>query len=65
MDMESVNYGYGICKLRVRNLYITDTESVNYGYGICKPHTLRHFSVFTDMKCVNQAPYPSFLFLRI
>ena len=54
--MESVNYRNGI---------FTDMESVNYGYGICKPSTLRHFSVFTDTESVNQAPYTTFLFLRI
>ena len=54
-DMQCVNkdfmdYGYAM-----RNDFM-DMQSVM---------TLRIFSVFTDMKSVNQAPYGTFLFLRI
>ena len=54
--MESVSYRNGI---------FSDMESVNYRYGICKPSTLCHFSAFTDTESVNQAPYVTFLLLRI
>ncbi len=51
VNQEFMNYGYAMCN-----------HFKNYGYGIRKPSTLRHFSLFTDMESVNQAPYATFLF---
>ena len=51
VNQEFLNYGYAMCN-----------DFKNYGYGIRKPSTLRHFSLFTDMESVNQAPYATFLF---
>ena len=58
------NYGYEMCNDFKNYGYEMCNDFKNYRYGICKTSTLRHFSLFTDMESVNQAPYATFLFLQ-
>ena len=58
------NYGYEMCNDFKNYGYEMCNDFKNYRYGICKTSNLRHFSLFTDMESVNQAPYATFLFLQ-